>query len=98
MMRRSGGTKLNNSLTLFVLTALWTFGLPAVVSADDWPQWLGTRRDGVWRETGAVGYSGPSVADGRVYITDWVLAEGNTAPKSGFGKRPLVGKERVLCL
>src|SRR5215510_3510505 len=22
------------------------------VSADDWPQWLGPRRDGVWRETG----------------------------------------------
>src|SRR5206468_8814632 len=22
--------------------------------ADDWPQWLGPRRDGVWRETGLV--------------------------------------------
>src|SRR5438552_1116818 len=116
MMRRSSGTKLNNPLTLLVLTALWTLGLPAVVSADDWPQWLGPRRDGVWRETGildklpqggpkvrwrkpvAAGYSGPSVADGRVYVTDWVLAEGNTAPKSGFSKQPLVGKERVLCL
>ena len=21
---------------------------------DDWPQWLGPRRDGVWRETGVV--------------------------------------------
>src|SRR5258708_23299513 len=23
--------------------------------ADDWPQWLGPQRDGVWRETGIVG-------------------------------------------
>src|SRR5215813_13464394 len=22
--------------------------------ADDWPQWLGPKRDGVWRETGIV--------------------------------------------
>ncbi len=56
--------------------------------ADDWPQWRGTQRDGVWRETGIVeelpdgqipitwsveigtGYSGPTVADGRVYVMD----------------------------
>src|SRR5207245_2045683 len=23
-----------------------------MAQADDWPQWLGPRRDGVWRETG----------------------------------------------
>jgi outer membrane protein assembly factor BamB len=62
--------------------------LPAV--ADDWPQWRGPERDGVWRETGIVetfagptiphvwraevsnGYAGPTVADGRVYVTDRV--------------------------
>jgi len=56
--------------------------------ADDWPQWRGPNRDGVWRETGIIekfdspqlpiqwrreigpGYSGPTVAKGRVYITD----------------------------
>ncbi len=56
--------------------------------ADEWPQWRGPKRDGVWRETGLVehfasdklklrwrvplasGYSGPTVADGRVYVTD----------------------------
>src|SRR5687768_17007611 len=56
--------------------------------ADDWPQWRGPTRDGVWRETGVIdrfdgdqlqpvwrmpvgaGYSGPTVADGRVYLTD----------------------------
>src|SRR5690349_702561 len=62
--------------------------------ADDWPQWLGPKRDGVWRETGildkfpeggpkvlwrapiAAGYAGPAVAQGRVYVTDRVLAAG----------------------
>jgi PQQ-like domain len=24
------------------------------LAADDWPQWLGPRRDGVWRETGVL--------------------------------------------
>ena len=55
--------------------------------ADDWPQWRGAGRDGVWQETGVVkklpaelprkwtvkvgaGYSGPTVAEGRVYLTD----------------------------
>lgn len=60
-------------------------------AADDWPQWRGPQRDGVWRETGIVesfdgekldivwrasigsGYSGPTVADGRVYVTDRVV-------------------------
>lgn len=27
---------------------------PSLCRADDWPQWLGPRRDGVWRETGVV--------------------------------------------
>lgn len=56
--------------------------------ADDWPQWRGPSRDGLWREKGIVrkfeerqlpirwrvkianGYSGPTVANNRVYITD----------------------------
>lgn len=60
-------------------------------TADDWPQWRGDNRDGVWAETGilehfagdviprkwtvpiAGGYSGPTVADGRVYVTDYVV-------------------------
>lgn len=71
-------------------------------SADDWPQWGGPRRDGVWRESGIVktlpetdvlprvwsvpiaeGYSGPAVADGRVYVTD---------------RQPSEQNERILCL
>ncbi len=60
----------------------------AGVQADDWPQWRGLQRDGVWRETDVIskfpqdqivprwsapigpGYSGPTVAEGRVYVTD----------------------------
>jgi outer membrane protein assembly factor BamB len=36
------------------LLALMTFVLPAAVRADDWPQFLGPRRDGVWREQGVM--------------------------------------------
>ena len=68
---------------------------------QDWPQWRGARRDGVWRETGILekfekerlplrwsvpvggGYSGPTVADGRVTLMD--------RPKDRT-------VERVLCL
>ena len=63
---------------------------PGALLADDWPQWRGPERDGVWRETGLLesfpdegltirwstpigpGYSGPTVADGRVYVSDRV--------------------------
>ncbi len=59
--------------------------------ADDWPNWRGPQRDGVWREDGLIdkfdgrkikikwrksigsGYSGPTVANGRVYVTDRVV-------------------------
>ena len=75
--------------------------VPAASSADDWPQWRGPGRDGVWRETGIIesfasaelkpgwtapigpGYSGPTVAGDRVFLTDRV-----TAPEQ---------QERVLC-
>jgi len=61
-----------------------------ISQADEWPQWRGPNRDGVWAETGIVdkfdapeiklkwrvpissGYSGPTVAAGRVYVTDRV--------------------------
>ncbi|HVS36135.1 MAG TPA: PQQ-binding-like beta-propeller repeat protein [Gemmataceae bacterium] len=44
-MRRANTTWLCILGTAFFLTA-------ASVRADDWPQWLGPQRDGVWRETG----------------------------------------------
>jgi outer membrane protein assembly factor BamB len=76
-----------------VLAALMVVVVAAskISIADDWPQWRGPHRDGVWREDGLLdkfaadqikikwrqpissGYSGPTVADGRVFITDRVV-------------------------
>jgi len=72
-----------------------------VVLGEDWPQWRGARRDGIWRETEIIdrfpdegpprkwtspigpGYTGPTVADGRVFCMDRV-----TKPSQ---------QEQVLC-
>lgn len=71
----------------FVL-AWMTAATASLAVAEDWPQWRGPTRDGVWRETGLMtkfpaatlpakwsmpigsGYSGPTVAAGRVFVTD----------------------------
>src|SRR6185503_238177 len=94
------------------LAALATFSL----RADDWPQWLGPQRDGVWRETGILekfpaggpkvrwrapiggGYTGPAVANGRVYVMDRQLAPGTSNPSNAFSRGEIPGTERVLCL
>jgi len=73
------------------------------VSAEDWPEWRGAGRLGVWNETGILdrfpdegldvkwrvplggGYSGPSVADGRVFVLDFEPTRRN----EGF--------ERIVC-
>jgi outer membrane protein assembly factor BamB len=70
--------------------------------ADDWPQWRGPARDGVWREDGLVdtfagnqlklrwrakiasGYSGPTVADGRVLVTDRLVEPKQTERVHAF--------------
>ncbi|MEZ5951128.1 MAG: hypothetical protein R3C12_18315 [Planctomycetaceae bacterium] len=39
---------MRKSLLLFVCILL----LPTCTIADDWPQWMGPRRDNVWRESG----------------------------------------------
>src|ERR1043166_8630767 len=44
---------LRESPTGTVLLAVAILGLHAA-HADDWPQWLGPQRDGVWRESGIV--------------------------------------------
>ena len=67
---------------------------------QDWPDWRGVDRKGIWLETGIVtnfksnkipakwtvevsaGYSGPTVSEGKVYLTDRIT-------------RP--ARERVLC-
>jgi outer membrane protein assembly factor BamB len=72
-------------------TALACLLVSSPLVADDWPQWRGPTRDGVWHESGVIerfpaprlelrwrapvssGYCGPTVADGRVYVTDRVV-------------------------
>ncbi len=86
----------------------------SVCDAEDWPQWLGPQRDGVWRETGIIknipakglpikwraavglGYSGPAVADGKVFVMDYAKESGKLINNPG-GTTRLTGKERVLC-
>lgn len=84
--------------------------------ADDWPQWLGPQRDGVWREKGILdrfppggpkviwrapvgaGYTGPAVAEGRVYLLDRRLSDAAVNPQDPFARGRIPGTERVLCL
>ena len=72
--------------------------------AEDWPEWRGAGRDGVWRESGILttfpadgltplwrtpvhtGFSGPSVSNGRVFLTDFTE------------DRQLRGMERAMAL
>ena len=73
------------SLLLSSFFSAISFG---ITTADDWPQWRGPSRDGIWTETGLVnelpdgqlpldwsveigpGYTGPTVAGGKVYVMD----------------------------
>lgn len=82
----------------------------------DWPQWMGSDRDGVWKETGivkqlpdgppkvvwrvpvGVGYSGPAVADDRVFITDRQRATDAEGKPLRSTRQGLPGNERLLCL
>ncbi len=87
---------------------------PGMVMANDWPQWLGPQRDGIWREAGirkdlkggpkvlwrtpvSWGYAGPAVAEGRVYVPDFVITDGEFDGNSQGGT-PRTGMERILCL
>ncbi|MEM9317106.1 MAG: PQQ-binding-like beta-propeller repeat protein, partial [Pseudomonadota bacterium] len=96
---------------LFVLLS----GLGSHVFGEDWPQWFGPQRDGIWHESGVlrkfpadgpevlwrapvnVGYSGPAVSQGRVFLTDRSVAA-EDAPSSPQGIAKIPGQERVVCL
>lgn len=51
-----------------------------------------------WRTPIGAGYSGPAVADDRVYVTDRILAEGKSNPANPFERGIIPGMERILCL
>jgi outer membrane protein assembly factor BamB len=100
--RRAKRAKKIASASLW-LAVLLVVGI-ATTRAEDWPEFRGKGRLGVWNETGIIekfpetglkvlwrtpiknGYTGPSVADGRVFVTDF---------SPTVGKR---GIERALAL
>jgi outer membrane protein assembly factor BamB len=51
-----------------------------------------------WRREIGGGYAGPAVANGRVYVTDRLLAKGSNNPADPFARGIIPGTERVLCL
>ena len=51
-----------------------------------------------WRMPVGAGYSGPAVADGRVYLTDRKLKTGEKEQANPFDRGLIIGTERVLCL
>lgn len=86
----------------FLSIALLAAAAIAPLGAEDWPEWRGVGRLGIWKDTGIVdtlpaslpirwrapinkGYSGPSVANGRVFVTD-----ARTAPAGRVIERILV--------
>jgi outer membrane protein assembly factor BamB len=82
----------------------------AAVTADDWPEFRGAGRHGIWKETGIVdtlpagalkvvwrapvntGYSGPAVAGGRVFLTDFIRAAGSRGTERVLGFDEATGK------
>ncbi len=99
------------TLALVLLTA-------AVGRADDWPNWMGAKRDNVWHETGIIekfpaggpkvlwrtpiagGYAGPAVANGKVYVTDYVSKDLTEKMKDegNFDRKGSTGIEAAHCL
>ena len=93
---------------------LIVLGCATIVQADDWPQWMGPKRDNVWRESGLVetlpaspknpmantdrtgGYSGPAIAGGKVYVTDYVTKD--DVKIDNFKRNESTGPERIVCL
>ncbi len=49
-----------------------------------------------WRVPVELGYSGPAVANGKVYLMDYAKTSGDISNRAGW-KDQLEGKERVLC-
>jgi len=99
-------------LTMFVQTTLLLSGL---TRGEDWPQWRGPLRDGVWRESGVrselptgelpvrwrvpagLGYAGPAVAGGKVFLFEYEKRAGTIKNDPGSRVR-LEGLERLRCL
>lgn len=99
---------------LLLLFATQSLGVTTAGDHQDWPQWMGRERDGVWRESGIVsklpaepkiawrmpvgiGYSGPAVAGGRVFLTDRERPTDAAGKPARATRQGIPGNERVLC-
>ncbi len=51
----------------------------------------------LWRAPIGMGYAGPAVVNGKVYVFDYLLKAGDTANEAGK-RSSIQGEERVLCL
>jgi outer membrane protein assembly factor BamB len=99
-----------------LLLVVWLGGSAKIGRAEDWPQWGGAHRDGVWRESGILdrfpeggpkvlwrlpigtGYSGPAVANGKVFVMDRERAKDAEGKPLRATRDGVPGNERVLCL
>ena len=101
-------------LTRITIALLCLACLPlANTDAQDWNQWMGPNRDGVYQESGIIdsipdsglkvkwrmpiqgGYAGPAVADGKVFVFDYKIADGKVANNPGK-RNKLKGSERLV--
>lgn len=102
-------SKARRPWTQAFLAAYLTVGLSAAAArADDWPQWLGPQRDGVWREEGLVQKfppAGPRVRwrtplgtgfSGPAVAGERVFVMDRVAAEPKTVKPPRL--ERILCL
>ena len=108
----------SNLCDMYLKTTILTLLIGSVCSlanADDWEQWMGPQRDGVYRETGIIdsipekglkvhwrvpvngGYSGPAVADGRVFVFDYKIKSGKAFNNPG-ARANLEGAERLVAI
>ena len=93
---------------LFVFFVLFS---GSSIFAEDWPEFRGAGRLGVWQETGVLerfpdsglkprwrvpiraGYSGPAVADGRVFVTDFEMTNGMRGTERALALDEVSGEE-----
>jgi len=87
-------------VSIFTIVALAS--IATLATADDWPQWRGPDRDGVWHETGLITeFSGPQIEP------KWrtPISNGYSSPSVADGRVYVMDRfiepketERVLCL